>query len=196
MSRQRAERVAELLERALGMRAHERRSFLDALGDEGRRRSSRRSSGHGIRSCTDAAALLDALDARDHAAALDLYAGDLLPGFHLPGAPAFQEWLETQRELLRRRAAHAAWDHAVDQERRGRSRQAVDAARRAADLTRDELVVQGVVRLLDRVGDRAAALYLFHDFRRRLDADLGVEPSPETLRLVRAVDQRVAPHRP
>jgi DNA-binding SARP family transcriptional activator len=142
----------------------------------------------------DAAALVQALDGDDHATALHLYAGDLLPGFHLPTAPPFQDWLDTRRDELRRRTAMAALDHAAHQKRLGHARHAMDAARRAAELTRDEIVVQAVIRLLDRLGDRAAALDAFHTFRRRLESDLGIDPSPETLGLVRAVAERATPH--
>lgn len=143
----------------------------------------------------DAAALLDALDADNRALALDLYRGDLLPGFHLPSAPPFQEWLDGKRRQLRRRVGLAALDHAVEEEQHGRVREAAAAARRAAELTSEELVVQAVIRLLDRLGDRSSAVLVFREFRRRLARDLDLDPSPETIRVVRALEGRSTPHR-
>jgi DNA-binding SARP family transcriptional activator len=58
----------------------------------------------------------------------------------------------------------------------------------------DERAVRRLIRLLDRQGNRSAALGVYETFRDRLAADYGVPPSPETLALiaeVRGREQRV-----
>ncbi|RMF27061.1 MAG: hypothetical protein D6759_18385, partial [Chloroflexi bacterium] len=50
--------------------------------------------------------------------AMDLYRGDFLEGFHVRGAPAFEEWLVLERERLQaqaRLALHALAAHYVSQ---------------------------------------------------------------------------------
>ena len=56
----------------------------------------------------DAAAMSDALSDGDREAGVELYRGDLLEGFFLPGAPEFERWMEGRREALRESAARAA----------------------------------------------------------------------------------------
>ncbi|UCG76543.1 MAG: hypothetical protein JSV95_04410, partial [Gemmatimonadota bacterium] len=92
-------------------------------------------------------------------AALELYRGDLLEGFFLSGAPAFEKWLDGRRATLRSQAAEAAWALAEGAERTGDSAEAADWARRAAGYAADdESTLHRLMTLLDRVGDRAAAL--------------------------------------
>jgi hypothetical protein len=57
----------------------------------------------------DAAAFGQAEEAGRLAQALELYAGDLLPGFHLAECAEFGRWLDDTRQELRERAAGAAW---------------------------------------------------------------------------------------
>ena len=56
----------------------------------------------------DALAFDDALDRARLEPALDLYGGELLAGFHLPGTPEFERWLDSERTRLRQRAVQAA----------------------------------------------------------------------------------------
>ena len=61
-------------------------------------------------------------------------------------------------------------------------------ARRVATLApSDERALRRVLMLLDRAGDRAGAMYVFEEFAARLRADYQVEPSAETLALVRQI---------
>ena len=133
----------------------------------------------------------DALDKGRIAEALGAYRGDLLPGFSVPGASAFSEWMENTNTRLRHRAARAAWALAEQRERAGDAAAAAESARRAADLTlHDEAAVRQLVSLLDRIGDSTAAIRAYEDFAARLRRDLDLEPSVETRTLVDAIRSR------
>jgi serine/threonine-protein kinase len=116
-------------------------------------------------------------------AALELYKGDLLEGFFLSDAPEFEKWLDGRRTTLRNQAAEAAWAIAQAAEAAANGVEAAEWARRAAEYAPDEeSTVQRLVGLLDRVGDRAAALRAYEAFAWRLENELGLQPSPETQR--------------
>lgn len=139
----------------------------------------------------DAVEFEDALDRGQIGEALDEYRGDLLPGFAVPGATAFAEWVDDTNARLRHRAARAAWALAERQERGGDTAAAADSARRAASLTvHDEAAVRQLVSLLARIGDSTAAVHAYEDFAARLRRDLDLEPSAETRSLVDAIRAR------
>lgn len=117
------------------------------------------------------------------AEALSGYEGDLLPGL-APGVPRFEAWLDETRAELRRQAAEAAWQEAGRHERAGHWIAAVDHARRATRYALDgEGALRRLMRLMERAGDRVAALREYEAFRRRWAHDPGLEPSPETVAL-------------
>lgn len=129
----------------------------------------------------DVTAFTEALAADDPERALGIYAGDLLEGFFIAGAPEFERWLDRERTHLRGLAARAAWtlaDRSADAGETGRSAQ---LGRRAAALEpEDEAATRRLLTLLDRLGDRSAALRAYDDFARRLQTEYESEPSPET----------------
>ena len=133
----------------------------------------------------DATQFEDALDLGLLAEALSLYRGDLVPGFSISGAEAFNAWLDQSATRLRRRAARAAWALAEQRERSGALAAAAESARRAAELTLDdEAALRQLMALLDRVGDLSGALRVYDEFATRLRGELDVEPSSETRALV------------
>lgn len=137
----------------------------------------------------DAAALLAHADAGHWPEALALYRGDVLEGVFVEGvAQEFEEWLADRRRALRQAATTAAWECARLEEVRGDLRAAAAMARRALDLAPDdEAGVRRLIELLDRHGDRAGALRFYESWEARLHAEFGVEPAPETRKLVRRV---------
>jgi serine/threonine-protein kinase len=142
----------------------------------------------------DAIAFEQALDSGHSAEALELYQGDLLQGFFLSGTLEFERWVEDERSRLKERARGAAWGLSRQREQEGDAVNALRWARRATGLAPDdELSLQGLVSLLDRAGNRAAALHAYDQFARRLGEDYDAEPSPETQALVRSIRQRTAP---
>ena len=139
----------------------------------------------------DAGAFEDALDRMEWDVALDLYRGDLLPGFFAARAAGFERWLETTRSRLRERAAAASGRAAAECESRGELLLAARFARRRTELAPfDEVGVRRLMTLLDRAGDRAGAARSYQAFAERMAADLELAPSPETRALLEDIRSR------
>jgi DNA-binding SARP family transcriptional activator/TolB-like protein len=139
----------------------------------------------------DANAFCEAIKAGRYSEALELYTGELLPGFLIDDAPDFDRWVEDERDRLRNLAVSACLRLSEEDERTGDLQSALDRARRAVTLQPfSEPGHQRVIQLLDRTGDRAAALRAFEDLRAMLRKELDVEPSAETLELHRTVRER------
>lgn len=133
----------------------------------------------------DAVELQRSADVGQLARAVELYRGDLLPGFHLPECGEFDVWLETERAAALERVVAATWALAQHLESRSELTDAARMARHAARLAwNDERVLRRSLTMLHRLGDRASALRLFDAFAKRLRAEFGADPSPETAALV------------
>lgn len=139
----------------------------------------------------DAVAFEQALRSDNLTDALQLYGGDLLEGLHIPDAPAFQDWLDTERTRLRELAVGAAWLLAAAAEKENQPHEAGRWGRRAFALTpTDEGAVRRLMKLLDQLGDSASALAIFDRFARRIMAEDNLSPVPETLELVQSIRSR------
>jgi len=135
-----------------------------------------------VRFWSDVPAFEQALDEGRPEEALQLYRGDLLPGFHLSSAPDFERWLDGERDRLRRQAVAGAWALADRETAAGRGPAAVPWARAAAALTPDdEGALRRLLRSLIAAGDRAGAQRAYEVFAARLAEDSGGAPAPETL---------------
>lgn len=136
----------------------------------------------------DAAAFEERLGAGDAEGALALYAGDLLPGFHLGDCGEFERWLDSERERLRRRAVGAALEVADRLEHGGNEVGALELLHRAGEWAPfEQRLITRLVATRARLGDRPGALQDYERFRDRLSRDLGIEPSPELQALVASV---------
>ena len=118
---------------------------------------------------------------RDPAASLEVlqggierYRGDLLPGI-------YDDWLEPDRERLRRAFVEALVHLADRLEERREYREAMAVTRRliAVDAL-DERAYRGLIRLAGAAGDRSAGLHAYHACATVLNDELGVSPSQET----------------
>lgn len=139
----------------------------------------------------DALAFDEAIEAGQTARALELYRGDMLPGFFVREATEFQQWLDHTRAGYQKQAATAAWILAERSELDERETAAGEWARHAAMLSPfDERVVRKALALLGRVGDRAGAVALYERFRARLTQEYDVEPARETMALIRQIRDR------
>ena len=136
----------------------------------------------------DAVEFEGAIERGDSRGGLELYRGDLLPGFFIQGAPAWEHWLDAERARLRGTAAEAAWtlaDRLVDA---ADATEAVHWARRAVALAPDdEVELRRLVALLERAGDRAGAVQAFEEAAARFDREYEIRLSAETLDLIRRV---------
>jgi DNA-binding SARP family transcriptional activator/predicted ATPase/Tfp pilus assembly protein PilF len=116
--------------------------------------------------------------------AVTLYRGDLLQGFNLPDAIAFDEWLLVRREQLRQKALSALQQVAESYERKGEMDKAGAYARQQVLLEPwRETAQRQLMRVLARSGQRAAALAQYEACQQALREELGVEPEAATLAL-------------
>ena len=142
----------------------------------------------------DAMALETDLAAGRLAEALTRYTGELLQGFHVADAPEFERWLDAERSRLHDSVFRAAVACAESCRARGDFDGALFAARRASALAPDdEVSLRRLMEIQSTAGDRAAAIRAYDRFAQRADDDYGVEPSAETLQLVRALRAPTAP---
>lgn len=120
--------------------------------------------------------------------ALDLCAGELLPGFFVPEARGFEDWLEGERAYYNERAVDAAWKLV---ERFAADRQLTNASKLARLVVRlapaDERMLRRVLTMLAKLGDRAGAVDVYTRFSARLWKDYETKPSPETQRLIESI---------
>lgn len=134
------------------------------------------------------ARLATSTDIGDLEGAAELYRGELLPGFGLPGCDAFEEWLLLTRERFARLAITALETLTQQLMVSGRSGEAVERARRLLAL---DHLREGSQRLLMRAlgasGDRAAALAAYERWRETLHDELGIEPDPTTVALAEQI---------
>ena len=125
---------------------------------------------------------------------LALYRGELLDGFALPDAPAFDDWLMRERQGFRQRAvtgwvalsqlylAHHDDEHALA---------ALDQALTLDPLRED--VQRAAMQQAYALGDRAGALVRYERFCRSLATTLGVEPMAATRDLADAIRRAPRP---
>ena len=130
--------------------------------------------------------------------AVGLYREDFLQGFSLRDSAEFDDWQVVQAERLRRRLATALGWLVEGHSELGEYDEAIGFAQRW--LTLDPLREDAHSRLIQLYawnGARDLALRQYRDAVRILDAELGVEPLPETTALYEAVQEGrlVAPTR-
>ena len=125
-----------------------------------------------------------ALEEGDNAAALAVYRGDLLEGFHVSGvAPGFEQWVADERRRLRTRARTAAWE--LSASGTGLT-EAMKWARRAVEIDPlDERAQRRLLNLLVERDGSPSAIRAFNAYAERLRKELGVEPSAEIRELAR-----------
>ncbi len=122
------------------------------------------------------------------AEAAALYRGELLSGFGLADAPAFEEWLFLRRELLHQQALVVLHTLTTAYEAAGNDERAHAVAGRllALDPYREETHRQ-IMRLLARMGQPGRALEQLERLRQLLRQEMGVNPADETLTLAQQI---------
>jgi DNA-binding SARP family transcriptional activator/tetratricopeptide (TPR) repeat protein len=132
-------------------------------------------------------------------AAIDLYRGDFLDGFHIDDvSPELEEWVWRTRARLKRRASAVAWAASDAAAATGNAAQAIELGRRACDIEPDqETGWRRLMALQEGVGDRAGALRTYGELADRLARDYESRPAPETTALAESIrnGDRAAPQR-
>ncbi|MGE5731576.1 MAG: BTAD domain-containing putative transcriptional regulator [Gemmatimonas sp.] len=133
----------------------------------------------------DIAEFRRSLAAERWADALCLYRGDFLDGFFVRNASEFERWASSERARLHADALSAASAHTRALELAGRMGEAVAVAERAFDLAPcDEAVFRQLFTLLLATDNRARAEAASRGFVERLAVELGIAPSPQTMRMI------------
>jgi DNA-binding SARP family transcriptional activator len=144
----------------------------------------------------DVVAMEDAVSAGDAEAALALYGGKFLDGFHVGDAPGFDEWAASERHRLRSLAREAATACTRQRVAAWDLTGAVSTARRALEIDPlHEPSLQQVLDVLGKSGDRAEALRAADEFEARVGSELGAVLSPETRSTVHRLRAALSPPR-
>jgi len=126
--------------------------------------------------------------------ALELYRGELLPGFHIDASPEFDDWLERERRALHGAATEAALALARRAADAGNHAAAVHWARRASAMApSDEGCAQHLIRALLQAGNGAAARAEYERLAERLRNEFDVAPSRRTAELLTEADTMTPP---
>ena len=136
----------------------------------------------------DAALFEDSVRTNRLEETLELYRGDLLPGFFIDEAPEFERWLASARTRLRSSAGHAAYAMSDRLEASGNFGAAVSWARRALELAdTDERALRKLIELQCKAGDRTGAIKTYETFARHLAAEYEMKPSADTRSLIERI---------
>ena len=133
----------------------------------------------------DLALFEQAASESDSMQVVDLYRGPFLDGFHLPDAPRFAHWVDTQRDRLARTFASHIERVALAAMGRGDSQAAVDWWARVVEFDPyDTRAVSGLLHACLAAGDRPRAILLAERHMGLLRKQLEITPDPEIRRLV------------
>ena len=136
----------------------------------------------------DALAFADAVAGDRLRAAVNIYQGELLPSFFLPGSDEFERWLEAERAYYSDRFVRCAWQLVEQYEQESEATNATQLARVVARISStDERMVRRVMTKLYELQDRAGAIAVYSQFSARLKKEYNVEPSAETSKLAERI---------
>lgn len=125
-----------------------------------------------------------ALHAQEDARAMATYYGDLLPD-------CYDDWIVEARDRLRTAAGEALDRLTAAAEAAGDPRGVIERASERLKLDPCwEPAYRWLMRGHGQLGNRAAAMQVYHQCCERLDAELGVSPDPETQAVYREVCRR------
>lgn len=139
---------------------------------------------------TDVASFKEFVANKDYTKAIQTYKGDLLAGFHVDGALEFGEWLEAEREELRRLYQKTVLNHVEvlgAQELFAEAADALDPLRKADPF--DELVLRQQLQNYHASGRVNLAFEEFEAFKAQLLTEFGAEPELATLELIASLKE-------
>lgn len=130
----------------------------------------------------------------DHASAVALYAGPFLDGFYLKDADGFERWAATERGALAHDAARSLETLAEQATAAGELRAAAEWWRKLAHAEPlSARAATGLMRALDAVGDRTAALQYARVHELVVREEVGGPPDPSVTALVDHLQRGAAP---
>lgn len=135
---------------------------------------------------SDVARFTDSIERGELADAVRIYGGPFLDGYHLSGAPEFEQWVAEQRGRLEREFGAALERRANEAASEGAFTDAVASwYRLAATEPLNGRVAAGLMRALAAAGDSAAALRhaAVHETLLREELDCAPDPAVVTLAL-------------
>lgn len=164
-------------------------------------------SGEGLVGIANGGVACDAHDAeallagKQWDAALSLYQGELLSGFHVSEAGPFEDWLGEERHRMHTIMVQAASALADERHDAGDLTGAIRAAERRTRLAPlEEAGHRQLITLLLEQGERAEARQVYDQLAARMQQEFGTAPSSRTQDLLRHRDTPaslpapVAPH--
>jgi len=123
-----------------------------------------------------------------------LYQGELLQGFSIPDAYAFQEWLTIQREVFHQSAVETLSRLLTQYESRNDPDGILAAATQVLALDSwHEGTHRQMMRAYRQQGNRARAIAQYNELRATLRRELGVEPAQATTTLYEQIQAETAP---
>jgi predicted ATPase len=129
-------------------------------------------------------------------AALALYRGNFLDGLALPDAPDFEDWLLLQRETWHNWATKVFDRLSELQTEGGELEHALETTTRwVAHDPLNEAAHARLIELHYALGDRAAALRVYENYRALLERELNTEPAPGTIALAEGIRAQTPPAR-
>jgi TolB-like protein/DNA-binding SARP family transcriptional activator len=130
----------------------------------------------------DVREFVNALTAAEFQSAAEKYSGPFMDGFHLPGTPDFERWLEEERGRLAHLHAGALESVAEERERLGDYRGAAEWWRRraAADPSCSRIALK-LMQAMTAAGDLAAALQHARVHEMLLATEFELAPDPAVL---------------
>lgn len=146
-------------------------------------------------SAVDVLQLRAAQEAKDFARVAS-FEGELLQGYSYDDEDfsSLNEWLESWRLKLSHLRLEAREQEVLRLEREGLLQEALEKARRLLEWDpKSESSYKHVMRLLYRLGDRAAALKAYRQCLEMLRREFDAGPSPETRELARQIERVDAP---
>ncbi len=142
----------------------------------------------------DLIALREGLQSADPATkdnALSRYKGELLSGFYVEGATAFNEWLLIERERLHRRVLDAYRQLCQHYQAHEMWAAGQTAARRWLQLAEwSDEACRYFMRFSAERNQFSAAHQMYETLRQRLHAELGVSPDQETTQLLARIERK------
>jgi TolB-like protein/two-component SAPR family response regulator len=126
-----------------------------------------------------------ALQAKEYARAVELYGGPFLDGFWLRDSPEFDQWMDRERDRLRRRYHAALEALACEAWSNGELDTAAAWWRtRALEDPYDSRVAGRLMESLAAIGNRSEAFRVAAEHIRALDEEFGTKPDAELQALI------------